>query len=391
MRLLSKGSEQKLPSSVQVDRLVIRLRDLEAEALRLAETTVPPDLETLQLYQERLDRLASSHSRSWFGDHASTYYRGFRLPAGGHSFNVEWGLLDGFEGSYNPDWQTYSRDELRSFIFERIGEKIFHSINSLANQTIEQFSSVRDQAIDVLEVLSNKVPSKAITRYTGSLENEIKPYHVVEYINRCAKNTPSMTRDSAEIAKGNNVPVHVQYLAPIQSLEINRRRLGELAGTIRKVIELVNLVSDGNESAVQSSAIFIGHGRSEQWRVLKDFLKERLNLSFEEFNRISVAGIGTQERLAEMLGNCGFAFLVLTAEDLHSNDTLHARENVIHEAGLFQGRLGWRRAIVLLEDGCEEFSNIVGLGQIRFSKGNITSCFEDIRRVLERENLLLSR
>jgi len=69
---------------------------------------------------------------------------------------------------------------------------------------------------------------------------------------------------------------------------------------------------------------------------------------------------------------------------------MHARENVIHEAGLFQGRLGWRRAIVLLEDECEEFSNIVGLGQIRFSKGNIASCFEEVRRVLEREGLLSS-
>lgn len=43
------------------------------------------------------------------------------------------------------------------------------------------------------------------------------------------------------------------------------------------------------------------------------------------------------------------------------------------------------RAIVLLEEGCAEFSNIVGLSQIRFSKGDITARFEDIRRVLKRE------
>jgi hypothetical protein len=89
-----------------------------------------------------------------------------------------------------------------------------------------------------------------------------------------------------------------------------------------------------------------------------------------------------------MLDQCGFAFLVLSAEDLHGDGALHARENVIHEAGLFQGRLGWRKAIILLEEGCEEFSNIVGLGQIRFPKGNIAACFEEIRRVLEREGLL---
>lgn len=62
--------------------------------------------------------------------------------------------------------------------------------------------------------------------------------------------------------------------------------------------------------------------------------------------------------------------------------------NVVHEAGLFQGRLGFERAIVLLEDGCKPFSNIEGLGQIKFPKGNIAATYEEVRRILEREQLL---
>jgi predicted nucleotide-binding protein len=62
--------------------------------------------------------------------------------------------------------------------------------------------------------------------------------------------------------------------------------------------------------------------------------------------------------------------------------------NVVHEAGLFQGKLGFTKAIILLEDGCEEFSNIQGLGQIRFPKSNIAAAYEEIRRVLEREGIL---
>ena len=58
------------------------------------------------------------------------------------------------------------------------------------------------------------------------------------------------------------------------------------------------------------------------------------------------------------------------------------------EVGLFQGRLGLRRAIVLLKEGCSEFSNIIGLSQIRFPRGDIAARFEEIRRVLEREGLL---
>jgi predicted nucleotide-binding protein len=88
-----------------------------------------------------------------------------------------------------------------------------------------------------------------------------------------------------------------------------------------------------------------------------------------------------------MLNEASFAFLVLTAEDEKEDGTKHARENVIHELGLFQGRLGFRRAIILLEDGCQEFSNIHRLTQIRFPAGRIDVAFEEIRRVLEREGM----
>ncbi|GAG43925.1 unnamed protein product, partial [marine sediment metagenome] len=90
----------------------------------------------------------------------------------------------------------------------------------------------------------------------------------------------------------------------------------------------------------------------------------------------------------EMLSSSDFAFIVMTAEDEHSDGTKHARQNVVHEAGLFQGRLGFDRAIILLEEGCAEFSNIVGLTHIPFPKGNIGAASEDIRKVLEREEML---
>ena len=81
----------------------------------------------------------------------------------------------------------------------------------------------------------------------------------------------------------------------------------------------------------------------------------------------------------------------MTGEDEQTDGKVRARENVVHEVGLFQGKLGFSRAIVLLEEGCEEFSNIHGLGQIRFPKGNIAAKFEDIRAVLEREELVEAR
>lgn len=134
--------------------------------------------------------------------------------------------------------------------------------------------------------------------------------------------------------------------------------------------------------------IFIGHGHSTVWRDLKDFINDRLHLPWDEFNRIPIAGMTNIVRLAQLLDGSCFAFLIMTAEDELKDGDFQARMNVIHEVGLFQGRLGFEKAIILLEEGCKEFSNIGGLGQIRFPKGNISVIFEEVRRVLEREGII---
>ncbi|MDP3000950.1 MAG: nucleotide-binding protein [Bryobacterales bacterium] len=101
-----------------------------------------------------------------------------------------------------------------------------------------------------------------------------------------------------------------------------------------------------------------------------------------------VAGITNIARLSDMLDAAAIAFIVMTTEDEQVDGQMRARMNVIHEAGLFQRRLGFTKAIILREEGCEEFSNIQGFGQIWFPKGNIKAVCEDIRHVLEREGLL---
>lgn len=99
-----------------------------------------------------------------------------------------------------------------------------------------------------------------------------------------------------------------------------------------------------------ASKVFIGHGRSPLWKDLRHFLTDRLHLESDDFNRESVAGFSTKERLIEMLHASTFAFLVMTGEDNQGDGTARARENVVHEVGLFQGKLGFEKAIILLEE-----------------------------------------
>ena len=365
--------------------LLERLKDFEARAIELAaRKLLPTSGERLQLYKSKLEQLEAAHSRSWFGDHSSTYYRDFEAPPGGRSFDVEWGFVLGFNGSRNPNWITYSRPEIQKFVFGEIGEGILQECHSHAEDLASDLLDIRDQALGLLEVAN----IGSVGRYVKRINEDISPFKFSDYITSKSKETPRMTRDSEEISKGSFVPAHVQYFSAIQSFDVNLRKSRELSKILRGIIELVTLTAAPFSAVINSNRIFIGHGRSEQWRILKDFVRDKLGLEYEEFNRISAAGLNTQERLRDMLDSCGFAFLIMTAEDLRDDGTFRARENVVHECGLFQGRLGWRKAIVLLEDGCEEFSNIIGLGQIRFPKGNIAACFEQIRDVLKRESLI---
>ncbi|MDX0318412.1 TIR domain-containing protein [Sinorhizobium meliloti] len=141
-------------------------------------------------------------------------------------------------------------------------------------------------------------------------------------------------------------------------------------------------------ATTSSKKVFIGHGGAPAWRDLKDFLRDTLKLEVDEYNMAPAAGLTTKERLEEMLDAAGFAFLVMTGEDETPEGKLNARLNVVHEIGLFQGRLGFRKAIILLEEDCEQFSNIVGTTQIRFPKKNLMAKSEEIRGVLRREKII---
>jgi predicted nucleotide-binding protein len=182
-----------------------------------------------------------------------------------------------------------------------------------------------------------------------------------------------------------------RLLAPFTRTDDPDNLRPQIRSARARVDEQIKMLQQSFEAAAKPkqmrNKIFIGHGRSLVWHQLKAFLNDRLHRACAEFNSDAVAGMTTTARLEELLDEANFAFLVMTADDMHANNSFHARENVIHEAGLFQGRLGFHRAIILLEDGCTQFSNIHGLTHIAFPKGNLEPAFEKIRQVLEREDM----
>lgn len=131
--------------------------------------------------------------------------------------------------------------------------------------------------------------------------------------------------------------------------------------------------------------LFIGHGGNTIWKDLSEYLHHVQEFPVQTYEYGARSGRSVKEVLEEMSNESTMAFFVATGEDECTDGQIRARENVVHEIGLFQGRLGFRRAIILLEEGISEFSNIKGTAQIRFSKGNIREVFGDVISTIERE------
>lgn len=197
-----------------------------------------------------------------------------------------------------------------------------------------------------------------------------------------------LLEDEAAAKKMSKLPFHIDDVNLTPLLTIAGIRAAARLRSRDDVLELLkplgrNIGPAPFRASSVPHRVFIGHGRAPDWRELRDFIDKRLGLEVVEFNATPTAGVATKERLEEMLNTSAFAFIVATAEDLASDGSVHARENVIHEIGLFQGRLGFLHAIVVLEEGCAEFSNITGVGQLRFTPRGIASTFEDVRRLLD--------
>lgn len=131
--------------------------------------------------------------------------------------------------------------------------------------------------------------------------------------------------------------------------------------------------------------VFLGHGRSADWLILKSELQDKHKIAVEAYESGSRAGHTIKDVLESMLDQSTMAFLIMTGEDFLADGGVRARQNVVHEAGLFQGKLGFARAIAVVEDGVEVFSNLDGVQQIRFEKGHVKSAVSEMLATIKRE------
>ena len=183
----------------------------------------------------------------------------------------------------------------------------------------------------------------------------------------------------------------VQFIQPKRRTRITVKAPSR--AEIEQVFELFEKQRDSSrlppapapEESSPTPSVIIGHGPSLDWEDLKNHLRDKHGVKIEAYETGARAGHRIRDLLEGMYWKSAFGILVLTGKDEQSSGSPSLRQNVVHEAGLFQGRLGFTRALLLLEDGVEEFSNVQGVQSVRFSKGNIREAFGEVLASLERE------
>ena len=368
------------------DELLDIAKDLEQLAARGRE---PEIREPLDWLKQAAEEVGKAWSGSWLGYHANVYYANLQTPPPGAHFSPEWGLG---KTAFVPDattgrWVEFDPDRVRTFIYQQAGDPDISPSLDFSEHVRAEFSKHKSNLLSIIEIELGYSESQFLMGQTEAT-TKLSLISEHEYLESW-KPGQSSSRDSLAVYQGHWIPPHARVLAQVLSVQTTIVVVSSLAEIAKQVASHTSRQGQqARPNPPRGTRVFIGHGRSYMWRELKDFLEDRLGLLVDEFNRVPPAGIPTSGRLSAMMDTSAIAFLIMTGEDEEPNGQLRARENVVHEAGLFQGRLGFERTIILLEDGCQEFSNIHGLGQIRFPKGNIKAAFEDIREVLAREGVL---
>ena len=352
----------------------------------------PKILKQLESLEASANEVGKAWSQSWLGYQSRVYYAQLEPPPPGAHFSSEWGLIEYSRIAYSRGttghWQEFQEGVVEAEIRRRAGDPDLSEALRKSHEIRLFFDQKRGDIVSILRVAKGKHEDQFLEKLIEEAE-KVEALTEAVFVECLRPQGGGMSRDTIAITQGRWTPPHISILAEIVDIKAPKLACESLANIARRAFSHLERTERNQANAARiGTNVFIGHGRSKEWMDLRDLIRDRMRLPWDEFNRVPVAGIPNAVRLSTMLDAAAIAFLVFTGEDEKADGSFQARMNVIHEAGLFQGRLGFARAIVMLEEGCQEFSNIAGLGQIQFPKNNIKAAFHDVQLVLEREGLI---
>ena len=227
-----------------------------------------------------------SWSTSWIGYQASVYYRNFEIPLPGDYFSTEWGFQEAFSNPTTENWVEYSFDTVVNEIKRRAGlsNEEIREFDDAAKKIRVIYNDTKKEFIDLVEINFYKTKEPYLEKILNDTTN-IKIF-TQDDILKSRMPKQFMTRDNIASSQGPRYPPHISYESYFLSLLAIKQALQKALDQANKYFIYFNDKKlNSYDKAEMSNKVFIGHGRSVIWKELKDFLEDRLNLEWEEFNR----------------------------------------------------------------------------------------------------------
>lgn len=206
----------------------------------------------------------------------------------------------------------------------------------------ERFNTLREQLIEYLPELYNDLPEREIPKSSETTDYDGRGYIDLNQM-------MILKRD-------------LDYIFEVRA----NSRLGEKRA-----------------ENLKKEFIFISHGSSKEWYKVQTFLEKDINFSTIELAQQPNLGRTVLQKLDEESDKCHASIIVMTGDDIIEHGEVRARENVLHEIGFFQGKLGLDRIVLLHEEGVNISSNIDGLVYISFPKDTVEATFGALQKELK--------
>jgi sugar/nucleoside kinase (ribokinase family) len=153
-------------------------------------------------------------------------------------------------------------------------------------------------------------------------------------------------------------------------------------------LQQTETLSDSDRPAAR---VFLVHESKRDWQAVRRFIVDQCKLEVFELSLAGVDENALAEIMAEQLPRCSFGVCVLSTDVSPGGAAGNADQDLVHQAGILQGRYGFKRVAILAEQSCMTFSNIAGLIHLDFPSGKIENTFFELERMFQREGLIPRR
>lgn len=350
---------------------------------------------------EKAIRIAeSAWSGSWLGYHARVYHEEMEPLPPGTKFQPQWGLITGEEVDKpsTGKWNKYRREDVVRFIRERAGNPDLGPLREASAKAARLHGEARAALAPVLRNWLSKPGNDPILESLAAKVSESITHSEEDFLKKWAPRKPPTSRDQIAVEEGVVAPPHLLVKAEVWAIRHPFMVCGELAKTLRWLVSHATETQKKREEKHPPAAVVppvvaksdargigVGHGKSTLGLRLRDRIAEKFSIPCHGFPQVPLPGLGTMATMLEVLPKTRFAILVLTREDVGNEGELTAQLNVVRLAGLFQGRLGFTRVLLLLEECATLLPGVKDLPLLIFPEGNPLAIWPEVSAILESE------